>query len=554
MNKLFLFIVMLLLNCTILFAQVSINTDGTAPDSSAMLDVKSVDRGFLPPRMTQNQMNAIVNPASGLIVFCIDCGHEGSGAIATFLNGIWYLINITCLNPAPPVAGAHVPSSSQIIWNWNAISGASGYKWNTINDYGSANDLGTDTAKTETGLGCNTSYTRYLWAYSNCGASMATTLTQATAINPIAPDTGTHIPLFTQIVWKWVAVSGAAGYKWNTTDDYYSAIDMGTSLLLMETGLTCYTNYTRYVWAYNSCGNSTATPLTQATSRSPVNVPAAGTNVPYLNSIVWNWNTASGATGYKWSTINDFASASDMDSDTTKTETGLTYGTSYTRYVWAYNNCEFSTPVSLTQSTLSFTCGDSIIINHLVSGSAAPVDKTVTYGTVTNIPGASSKCWITSNLGADHQATAVNDATEASAGWYWQFNRMQGYKHDGTTLTPAWTITSISENSNWLSANNPCTLELGNGWRLPTSTEWTNVDAIGGWTNWNGPWNSALKMHGPGYLHTDGSLLSRGSGGIYWSSTQVDNSYGRYLGLSSGDCQMSYYFKSSGFSARCLRD
>ncbi len=78
------------------------------------------------------------------------------------------------------------------------------------------------------------------------------------------------------------------------------------------------------------------------------------------------------------------------------------------------------------------TCGSSLTINH-VAGVVAPVTKTVTYGTVTNIPGETSKCWITSNLGADHQATAINDATEASAGWYWQFNRKQGYKHDGTT-------------------------------------------------------------------------------------------------------------------------
>jgi hypothetical protein len=30
------------------------------------------------------------------------------------------------------------------------------------------------------------------------------------------------------------------------------------------------------------------------------------------------------------------------------------------------------------------------------------------------------------NLGADHQATSVDDATEAFAGGYWQFNRIQG--------------------------------------------------------------------------------------------------------------------------------
>lgn len=50
-------------------AQVAINTDGTTPDNSAMLDVKSTIRGLLAPRMTLAQRNAIVTPATGLLVF-----------------------------------------------------------------------------------------------------------------------------------------------------------------------------------------------------------------------------------------------------------------------------------------------------------------------------------------------------------------------------------------------------------------------------------------------------------------------------------------------------
>jgi hypothetical protein len=115
-----------------------------------------------------------------------------------------------------------------------------------------------------------------------------------------------------------------------------------------------------------------------------------------------------------------------------------------------------------------FVCGSSISVNHISSGGTAPVNKTVTYSTLNSIPGEPAKCWITSNLGADHQATAVSDATEASAGWYWQFNRRQGYKHDGTSRTPNTTwISSISEISDWIAANDPCTIELGIGWRLP---------------------------------------------------------------------------------------
>ena len=195
------------------------------------------------------------------------------------------------------------------------------------------------------------------------------------------------------------------------------------------------------------------------------------------------------------------------------------------------------------------------MITH-VAGVVAPVAKTVTYGTVANIPGDPAKCWITSNLGADHQATTVSDATEASAGWYWQFNRKQGFKHDGTTRIPNTTwITSISESSNWILANDPCASELGTGWRIPTSTEWVNINAGGSWTNWNGPWNSNLKIHAAGYLVTsNGSLSSRGGYGTYWSSVQYNAANGWNQGFGSGDCTQYTNQKTYGFTVRCIRD
>jgi len=41
----------------------------TTPDSSSLLDVDSTTQGFLPPRMTTTQKNAISTPATGLMVF-----------------------------------------------------------------------------------------------------------------------------------------------------------------------------------------------------------------------------------------------------------------------------------------------------------------------------------------------------------------------------------------------------------------------------------------------------------------------------------------------------
>ena len=203
----------------------------------------------------------------------------------------------------------------------------------------------------------------------------------------------------------------------------------------------------------------------------------------------------------------------------------------------------------------SSSCGSSLTINH-VAGNVAPVTKTVTYGIVTNIPGEPSKCWITRNLGASQQASAVNDATEASAGWYWQFNRKQGYKNDGTTRTPNTTwITSINENLDWQTANDPCAIELGSGWRLPTKTEWENVDASGIWTTWNGPWSSDLKLHAAGYLYTtNGSIYSRGLYGHYWCSAQFSNGFGWQIWFGSADSDLGNLDKSCGFPMRCVRN
>ena len=201
-------------------------------------------------------------------------------------------------------------------------------------------------------------------------------------------------------------------------------------------------------------------------------------------------------------------------------------------------------------------CGYSITILH-IAGDVAPVTKTVTYGTVNNIPGETSKCWITSNLGADHQATSVDDATEASAGWYWQFNRLQGYMHDGTTRTPNTTwITSINEDLDWEAANDPCAHELGTGWRLPTYTEWANIDANGPWYTWYGPWGSDLKLHAAGYLQAGwGGLAGRGTGGWYWSSTQNGNSQAFILDFNGSTCLVhGNYEKAYGWACRCLKD
>jgi uncharacterized protein (TIGR02145 family) len=66
-------IIILCISCLIpdVFTQnVGIGT--AAPDGSAMLDVSSTTKGFLPPRLTQTQRTAISSPAEGLLVYQTD--------------------------------------------------------------------------------------------------------------------------------------------------------------------------------------------------------------------------------------------------------------------------------------------------------------------------------------------------------------------------------------------------------------------------------------------------------------------------------------------------
>lgn len=56
------------------------------PNSSAALDVTSTTQGFLPPRMTLAQRDAIATPAEGLMISCSDCSTKG---LHQYINGAW---------------------------------------------------------------------------------------------------------------------------------------------------------------------------------------------------------------------------------------------------------------------------------------------------------------------------------------------------------------------------------------------------------------------------------------------------------------------------------
>ena len=198
-------------------------------------------------------------------------------------------------------------------------------------------------------------------------------------------------------------------------------------------------------------------------------------------------------------------------------------------------------------------CPDTLRFHH-VAGTISAETVTINYPLVETNLGGTNQCWLGRNLGATVDAASATDNSAAAAGWYWQFNRKQGYAHDGTSRTPNtdW-ITSIDENANWQSDNDPCSLFFGVNWRLPTSTEWTSAISNGSWGNYADAYNSVLKLHAAGVLNSSGTLSFRGSNGYWWSSFQSGSTNGFYLFVSSASAGVYPTTKTAGVSVRCLR-
>lgn len=115
------------------------------------------------------------------------------------------------------------------------------------------------------------------------------------------------------------------------------------------------------------------------------------------------------------------------------------------------------------------------------------------------------------------------------------------------------------------SASDPCRVELGREWRVPTKAEWAGVIA-------NNPQrNIGLKeapnvyatgmMFGDllflptsGIRHNNGALFDRGLYGYYWSSTENGISNAHNLNFNNFNANMEVTNRTVGSSIRCIKD
>jgi uncharacterized protein (TIGR02145 family) len=291
--------------------------------------------------------------------------------------------------------------------------------------------------------------------------------------------------------------------------------------------------------------------------------------VPDSTQITWNWEGSPGATGYKWNTIDDYATATDMLTATTKTETGLTCGMAYTRYVWAYNGYGYSVPLNVSQSTLAcWVCGqpitdvrDGMTYNTVQIGTQCWLKKNLNIGT--KIPGAQEQA----NNGTIEKYCYNNDEANCDIyGGLYQWEEMMQY------------VTTQG-------AKGICP----NGWHIPTDEEWCTVTQFldptvncgvwgGSGTNaggkmkstgtieagtglWYSPNAGATNESGftavpAGYRLLSGTFCEICSYGSWWSSSEngTSDAWNRALSYDDSYVHRAGNYRVFGFSVRCLRD
>jgi uncharacterized protein (TIGR02145 family) len=186
--------VMLSINAFSQSIGIGINADGSAPVGSAVLDVSSTTKGFLPPRMTYAQKVAIPSPLAGLMVYCTDCGTVGE--LQVYNGTVWTNVvgnAATAGKPGAPAIGTAAAGNAQATVAFTAPASNGGF---TISAYtatstpggktGTLNQAGGGTI-TVTGLTNGTAYTFTVTATTVSGTGPASAASNS--VIPVAPLT-----------------------------------------------------------------------------------------------------------------------------------------------------------------------------------------------------------------------------------------------------------------------------------------------------------------------------------------------------------------------------
>lgn len=513
--------------------------------------------------------------------------------------------------PVTSITDNSAQSGGDVTDDGGASVTAKGVCWSTsqnptINDSFTTDGTGTGSYTSSiTGLACETTY--YVKAYatntsgttygtqesfttSSCSASSPTVTT-----TPVSSITETSAQGGGDVTSDGGAAVTAKGVCWSTSpspaiSDNYTSDGSGTGTFISSlTGLSCGTTYYVRAYATNSAGTAYGTQESFITSQCPATAPTVSTlslsNITETSAQSGGDVTSDGgetvtARGVCWSTSSSPTTSDNFTTDGTGTGSftsdisGLSPLTTY--YVRAYATNSIGTSYG---NELNF-----LTSSELISDYDGNYYQTVVIGDQT---------WMAENLKSIHYAdgtviplvesTAMWDAlSDSDKAYCWNNNNSSTGNTYGALYTWA-----TAMNGTGSSVANPSGVQgvCPSGWHLPSNSEWKQLEMyLGmseaeadkeGWrgtneggklketgtTYWNSPNTGATNSSGftalPGGNRYDyGTFFNVGSIALFWTTTEYNSSgaWARSLSYNIAEVYRGNYYKSNGFSVRCVRD
>ncbi len=301
-----------------------------------------------------------VNTTNTITVRVTDNGSPATNATRTFQ----VIITPQPTTPPAPTANAATSvSSTSFTANWSSSAGATGYRLDVSTSSGFVSyvsgyqnlDVGNVLSRGVTNLSANTTYYYRLRAYNTSGTSgNSGSITVITA--PPAPTANAATSVTSSnFTANWSTATGATGYRLDVSTNSgfgsyvsgYQNLDVGNVLTRAVAGLSASTTYFYRVRAYHTGGTSgNSGNITVTTTAGPPPVPTATDATGETTSaFTANWNTSTGATGYRLdvSTNSGFSSYVtgyqnlDVGNVLSRNVTGLAVGTTHYYRVRAYS-------------------------------------------------------------------------------------------------------------------------------------------------------------------------------------------------------------------------
>jgi autotransporter-associated beta strand protein len=368
--------------------------------------------------------------------------------------------------PVAPLGLTATGGSGQIVLNWSASVGATGYTVYQASVTGgpySPVASGVDaTTFTVTGLPGSTKY-YYVVVATNAGGASAYSVEASATTLPGTPATLAATAGNTQVQLAWSAASGATSYNVQRalTGGAFAIVGTATGLSYTDTALTNGTTYYYVVAGVSASGTGANSPEANATPTAAVPVAPLGLTATGSNQeIILNWSASAGATGYTVYQANvsggPYSEIASGITGTTYTVTGLAPVTTYFYVVAATNGggaSAYSAQASAT--TLVFT-PPLLTWDHLGASPTDPADGSGTWNTTAALwsNGSIDSAWVNSGsnaavFGSDNGAAGtVTVGTVTAAGLVFDAPGSGTYTLTSGTLTLSGSTPVISGNVN----------------------------------------------------------------------------------------------------------